>query len=287
VFTPDSKIDSNTAPERVTVQGLELGSFSTKGFKMKKQISSSVISDAKERGKKAVGNWNKFDSFAMSDEPDARYWTVVYDSNRDSDLLGKSNAEQIRKIMAEWPRQAVPIRHSHWACGFVEGFELQVFTRKMQPTKAWIAWCQIQDALEAYPVLNADDYHERVFEDTLNNIRDVARSCGLKENPPEGWVSEVYGKLPDFETESRDGEGAYPSEQSVRKALKELDMLSFDEKIQELSGEELADLLTEEQVLFIQGNDATDTIENLCRFYGADRVQEMIDKYRAVWGATA
>jgi len=143
--------------------------------------------EAIELAKEARGNWKRFESFGWSGAPsDAENWAVVYTHNRDSDILSRSNAEAIGAIMdpfcgsSEDGDDCQSERHSHWACGWVEGYAIRCLDSSGQPTPAWLAWCEIQAQLAEYPVLDEEslDRMEReeadsVWRDCYNDRRRV------------------------------------------------------------------------------------------------------------------
>lgn len=190
-----------------------------------------ITIDLKSSAQQAAGNWQKFDSFAWFEKPDdAETWTLVYTSNRDSGLLAQSNAAAINKAIAPFTDgddpDVIPQRHSHWACGHVDGYAIRVF-RNGQVTPAFAKWCELQDRLADYPVLDEGDYSKREYDATLENIREaggwLARSEGW--NLPDDWVSAVWDWLWDYDdsaVQSCDDQGGYPSDDQLRAAFRGL-----------------------------------------------------------------
>ena len=122
-----------------------------------------TIREAIELAKEARGNWQRFESFWWGAAPqDAEEWAIVYTLNRDSDVLARSNAEAIAEIMdpfcgsSEDGDDCRSERHSHWACGWTEGYAIRCLTPDGRPTPAWMAWCEIQASLAVYPVLDEE-----------------------------------------------------------------------------------------------------------------------------------
>jgi len=193
-----------------------------------------MMDHAEDLAGELAGNWQKFDSFGWSrrhelDDPDN--WAIVYTHNRDSGLLTLSNATVIDRELAPYTGgedpDAVKESHSHWACGWIDGYSIRV-RRDGQITGAFLAYAELAVSLADYPILDESDYSERVYEDTLNNIGTVGYSL-VREDAPDEWPGEVYELLPDSERESYDGDGGYPSEESVKTALGTLGYLDEDE----------------------------------------------------------
>jgi hypothetical protein len=109
-----------------------------------------------ELAKQAAGNHRKFDSFAWFGRPDDdENWTLVYTSNRDSGPLDKANAEFIAAELSRFEGRTVRAEsHSHWACGYVDGYAIKVYRADGKVTKAFKVWCDIKAALDDYPVLD-------------------------------------------------------------------------------------------------------------------------------------
>jgi hypothetical protein len=111
--------------------------------------------------------------------------------------------------------------HNHWACGWVDGYSIRVF-RDGQVTEAFRTYFNLQQRLADYPVLDEDDYSNRVYEATLANIADAAWQVGRDHELPEGWERQVFSWLSDHdqgEIENQDDRGGYPSEEALRKAF--------------------------------------------------------------------
>lgn len=122
-------------------------------------------------------------------------------------------------------------RFGHWGPGW---FEIIV----VRPGSACHREAQaIAAAVSNYPVLDESDYCEREHEATMSNLEDVISTVWNRldgsddyQSPPN--AGEVWRWLCDNEQsalESRDDRGAYPSEESVERALEDLGYLTFDD----------------------------------------------------------
>lgn len=184
--------------------------------------------------KEAAGNHRKFESFCWDAEPeDGENWTLVYTNNRDSGLSEQSNAAAIEKEMVGFADDVIPQHHGHWACGWVDGYAIRVYRADsegtLQITEAFRRWCDLHDALEDYPVLDETDYSQREYDAAHENIRE--RSRFVVDDHPEDWDQKIWEWLwenEQGELENVDDQGAYPSDESIRRALRALDLLDRD-----------------------------------------------------------
>jgi hypothetical protein len=115
----------------------------------------------------SAGNWAKFNCFAWFDRPeDADQFCIVYTCNRDSDILDKANAMAIAAELAPFIKRGsvIPQRHSHWACGHVDGYAIKVFDKRGRITKAFKVWCDLQAKMQEYPILDESLYSELEME---------------------------------------------------------------------------------------------------------------------------
>jgi len=184
--------------------------------------------------KDAAGNWQRFHCFVwfrQRDLDDADDWAIVYTHNRDSGLLDQSNAAVIEKELEPFTDGDDPDvafeSHHHWAVGHVDGMSIRVF-KDGQITEAFKKYHKLSELLDDYPVLDEQDYSDREYEATLENIPDAAWCLKNEFELPEGWADQVYSWLADNdpgEIENRDDQGGYPSEESLRAAF---DALGFE-----------------------------------------------------------
>jgi pentatricopeptide repeat protein len=186
-----------------------------------------------ELAQRAAGNWMAWRNFGWwGKPPDAERWAIFVISNRDSGLLELSNANVIAKALTRFDQGEYPTvmfqDHNHWALGYVRNACIRVFTKKGRVTKAFKVWCDLQDRLENYPILDETDYSNREYDAALSNIREQGRRH-VVDGAPEYWPSLVYEWLSnnghDRELENRDDQGAYPDEDVVKEALAVLSLL--------------------------------------------------------------
>ena len=188
-------------------------------------IGEMTLEDA---AKEAAGNWQRWSCFVWfreRDIADPNAWTILYTHNRDSGLLDQSNSEQIAEAMAPYTDgddpDVVMESHDHWAVGHVDGFSVRVF-RDGQITDAFKTYHDLMERLDGYPILDEEDYSEREYEATVENITDAAWRLKHEYDLPEGWECEVYSWLSDHRqraVENRDDQGGYPEEQDLRDAF--------------------------------------------------------------------
>lgn len=181
-----------------------------------------------EAATESAGNWRDFDCLvwwrkAELERPDD--WMIHYSHHRDSGLLDQSNAEQIRKALEPFTEgddpDVVEESHSHWAVGHIDGFSMRVF-KNGEITAAFRTFHKLMESLAAYPILDEEDFSNREYEATVENIVDAAWRMRDEYDLPEDWQYEVYGWLSDHECselESTSDQGGYPSEESLRRAM--------------------------------------------------------------------
>lgn len=185
-------------------------------------MTTLVQLDLEEAAKELVGNWQEFDCFSWDRSSE---FCIVYTQHRDSELLEISNAEAIAEAMEPFldqvPCDVYEEHHNHFAVGWIEGYSIRTY-RDGHITKAFRTWHQLQERLADYPVLNEEDYSNRVYEATLDNITDAAWRLKREYDLPDGWERQVFSWLSDHdqgEIENQDDRGGYPSEEALRKAF--------------------------------------------------------------------
>jgi hypothetical protein len=185
-----------------------------------------------DRASQAANNHAQFSCyvwFSNCRPEDPERWTIVYTHHRDSDLLALSNACVIAREMEPFLESddILLLHDSHWAIGWIDGYAIRVYCEDGTITEAFRKWCDIQERLEDYPLLDEDDHTSRELEDTLSNIEQAGRRL-LKEGVPEDWACAVLIWFDDHDpaaVEPRDGFGGYPSEEQMRAALSALGWL--------------------------------------------------------------
>lgn len=192
-------------------------------------LGTMTIEEAAEA---AAGNWRSFGSFVWWREremDDADRWTIVYSSNRDSGLLDKSNEAQIEQALNPFTEaddpDVVSEQHSHWAVGWVQGHSIRVCDDHGNITEAFRTYFELQQQMEAYPILDESDYSDREYEATHENIDLASWSLKKRFDLPDGWVDEVYQWLSDNDPnqlENVDDQGGWPDEDSLEAAFKAL-----------------------------------------------------------------
>ena len=135
--------------------------------------------DIESRAKAAAGNWRRFESFGWHERPaDAERWCVVYTHNRDSGSVDRANADSIAEVMQPFVDRGTVTteHHGHWACGWIDGYAIRVFTSKGRITRAFRAWCELQDRLDDYAILDEEKLSEVESEDESQSWDSWARS---------------------------------------------------------------------------------------------------------------
>jgi hypothetical protein len=200
--------------------------------------------DLKSTAEEAAGNHLKFKDYMsrawdwLEDwEEGGANWTVWYTSNRDSTLMDQSNEEAIKKMMQPFidDGSAQLIRDSHWAVGYVDGYAVRVYDKMGDITPAFQQVAEIKESLSSYPVLDEEDYLQKEYDATIENIKEVMRSVRadddddvIKPFNSDAVAKELFSYFWDGDqrqVESVDDTGGYPDEDAVEEALKVLGYL--------------------------------------------------------------
>jgi hypothetical protein len=177
-----------------------------------------------EAANHAAGNWQDFTCFwwiRKQEIPDPENWAIIYTHHRDSGLLDQSNAAAIAQVLAPFADADDPDvvfeSHAHWAVGHVDGFSIRVF-KSGNITPGFQRYHELTISLADYPVLDEDDYSQREYEATLENIPIVAWRLKDEYELPEDWVGQVYSWFSEHDCtaiENCDDQGGYPSEEQL------------------------------------------------------------------------
>lgn len=200
----------------------------------------SVLEDVSlDNAAELVNNWKKFDSFAIRDQEIHEGRFIFYTSNRDSGLCDKSNEKAITEALDPFTTteeedaepDVIPFGASHWAVGYVDGFSIRVFQADGKtPTPAFECLCELAASLDGYPLLDEQDYSDREYETTLENIGNEGRQL-FEGECPEGWESKVFSWLWNNNqraVENQDDQGGYPSQVQIKEALIDLGLIADD-----------------------------------------------------------
>ncbi len=189
------------------------------------QLGDMTLEEAAEE---SAGNWKRFQCFIWWREQemeDADQWTIHYTHNRDSGLLDQSNAAQINKALRPFTEgddaDVMEESHTHWAVGHVDGFSIRVY-RNNEITDAFRTFHRLMESLACYPILNEEDFSNREYEATVENIVSAAWRLKNEYELKDDWQYEVYSWLSDHECsaiESRSDQGGYPSEEALRRCF--------------------------------------------------------------------
>lgn len=193
--------------------------------------------------------------------------------HRDSTLLEQSNADALEKHMASLPDIADDYEineTSNWAVGWNKHMSFRVINEDGTPTRAF-AWLKVfNDALASYPVADESDYSRREYEATLENI-DSEGHRYVRDGVAKGWAAKVFSWLWDHDqraVENRDGQGGYPSAESIKTALGALLMLDPEYAVHWRKGEnndEAEALCGNEDGELIETDDTDDVSCRDCR----------------------
>ena len=118
--------------------------------------------------KNIIRNPSGFDSFAnyMGEIPTDE-WLCLLTRTRDSDLLTESNFETAVQMLGGENENVEIHRFGHWACGWWESLAVKANTQQAKIAE------KIEEKLEAYPILDEDDFSEKEHE----VAQDVWKNC--------------------------------------------------------------------------------------------------------------
>ncbi len=183
--------------------------------------------------KQLVGNWKKFESFVWYDKPeeDSDNWTIVNTHHRDSGLLELSNAFVIHRRLDKWPDDIRFERHNHYAVGWIECVVIKIYKNIItkEVTDAFRAYCELYCAMENYSILDESHYSNMEYEAAIKAIEDNGVGLISDVDIPSDWPYSVYSWLwnnDQREVENIDDQGAYPSKDSIERALVSLGHIS-------------------------------------------------------------
>ena len=185
-----------------------------------------------DAARESAGNWQRFDSFCWfrrDEVEDAENWAIFYTSHRDSGLLDQSNAAAIAKEMTPFTEGDDPDvvfeSHNHWAVGHIDGFSIRVF-RNGEITDAFAKYHELAERLADYPILDEEDYSQREFDATIENLTDAIWRLKDEYDLPEDWESDVFDWFSNHNCgaiENVDDQGGYPEEDQLKEAFEALE----------------------------------------------------------------
>ncbi|EMI54177.1 hypothetical protein [Rhodopirellula sallentina] len=181
-----------------------------------------------------AGNWKRMDCFAWFREreiDDSDQWAIIYTHHRESGLLERSNAGVIGKAMMPFTEKddddpdVVMETHSHFAVGWIAGFSIRCLDEEGIVTEAFKRYAELHVAMDQYSILDEEDYSNREYEATVENIVDAAKSLNDEYELSDDWQYQVYSWLSDNECgelESTSDHGGCPSEEALLRAMNAL-----------------------------------------------------------------
>lgn len=183
--------------------------------------------DYQKLAEEAVKEAAQLTDFRYRGEVDlGRTWAITFSVNRNSDLLGQSNYKTIKEDLEErFPRDVSDEHFSHWVVGWVDHLLVRMLDKKGKVTKAGIAALEWRDRLERYPVADDEDYSDREFEATLENIKFE----GSLDDETAQAVYDWFRENDQMALESVDNQGGYPSKKKIDTALKALGLMELEE----------------------------------------------------------
>lgn len=200
-------------------------------------MSSIGTLELEVAAKQSAGNWRKFESFVWwraREMDDAADHPIIHTYHRDSGILEQSNAAVIAKALEQFTEGGDPDvieeSHFHRAVGHINGFAIRVY-RNGEITKAFEAYHELAQRIDAYPILDESDYSQREHDATFENIGPSAYRLKRDYSLPDGWEGDVFSWLSDNNqaaVESRDDQGGWPSEDDLTEAFVALGYTRID-----------------------------------------------------------
>ena len=193
-----------------------------------------------------AGNHRQIRNFAWWGRPDDdRRWGIWSLDHRDSGLIEQSNADAIRTELGRcFSARSVRIeRHNHWAVGHVVALVIKVYTTRGSPTVAARKLHELLCRLGDYPLLDEDDYCQREYDATIENIQQVGGRM-VKDDAPDDWPRQAFSWFWDHDqgaVENCDDQGGWPSEEQMTQCLVGLGLLDLEDV--DWGGEQVLDAL--------------------------------------------
>ena len=188
--------------------------------------------ELKTAARDAAGNWQHFTCFSWhraSEINDASDWAIIYTHHRDSSLIDQSNAEAITEVLKLFlGKDIIAEHHNHWAVGWIDGYSIRVY-RCGHITRAFRTYHEIAQRLTDYPILDEEDYCNREYEATIENLADAAWRLKHEFELPKGWETAVYDWFSNHNCSAIESSncGGYPTEDQLKRAF---EALGFQQK---------------------------------------------------------
>jgi hypothetical protein len=154
--------------------------------------------------------------------------------HRDSGPLDESNAAAIvarftELFGPEGEDQGWEVtRCGHWAVGWVEHLSFRVRGEDGAATPQVRAWAELEWRMEAYPVLDDDDFSEREHEALIEYLESATRGSWLRDDVPDSWACDLAAVV--YDRVHHDSTGPYVRDADIRSALAELGYLAPDDE---------------------------------------------------------
>lgn len=182
-----------------------------------------------KRAENVIRESDSIPNFAYAgDLPVGKTWALTFSKNRDSELLEVSNFEAIKDdLESRFRRDVTEERFGHWAVGWVDHLMVRMLDDDGTVTPAGVAVLEWRERLADYPVADEEDYNRREHDATIENIKDAASVDEDAALDIYIWLGNQEGM--EDELESRDGGGAWPSDDALRQAQLALGLVEPEE----------------------------------------------------------
>ncbi len=150
---------------------------------------------------------------------------------RDGKLLDQANSEALiahlksdTSLRKDWM-----ITHaSHFGCGYMDHLSFRAVDKKnREPTRIFRVLMEWNNALSEYGCADDSAYSQLEYDTACQNIKDAGAQL-LNGKEPNNWDAEVFSWLWEHDQEALenvDDEGAYPTDEELKKCLKALGWL--------------------------------------------------------------
>lgn len=182
--------------------------------------------DMQKAAQEFAGNWQQWRYFIWDYRHDehADQWGIWYTNNVSAGLIEESNQAQIEATFkahhSDTENEMWRIEgHKHDVCGWLDCISVRVYGDDGAISPEFMTLCDIRNRLEAYPILNEDDYSQREYDATLANIESELRLAGIETNVQPADIFSWLWEHHQSSVESRDDRGGYPDGEAIQEAV--------------------------------------------------------------------
>lgn len=184
-------------------------------------------SSYQQEAEAAIKESNPGDFIYAGEKDLGHTWAITFSKTRDSGITEQSNYDAIKGDLEErFPKDVSDEHFRHFAVGWIDHLLVRMLDKNGKVTKAGIAVLEWKDRLKDYPIADDEDYSEREYRATIDNIK-------FEGSLDQETAKVVYDWFRDADQralENIDDKGGYPSKEKIETALKALGLLEEDEE---------------------------------------------------------